>query len=63
VYRAERYELVQQCLRIGVWVEEIIEVLHRSPQYQALARSSLPAYLREDLPIKCLLAGLRAFWR
>jgi hypothetical protein len=63
LYRACRDELCQYCLRTGIWLDEILEVMHTDPQYADLADGTASSHLREDLPLKCLLAGHRAFWR
>ena len=63
LYRACREQLCQYCLRTGIWLDEILEVMHTDPQYADLADGTASSYLREDLPLKCLLAGHRAFWR
>jgi hypothetical protein len=63
IYRACREQLCQYCLRTGVWLDEILDVMHTDPRYADLADGTASSYLREDLPLKCLLAGHRAFWR
>ncbi len=62
-YRSCRDDLCQHCLRTGIWLEEILEVMHCNLKYADLADGAASKYLREDLPLKCLLAGHRAFWR
>lgn len=62
-YRSCRDQLCQYCLRTGIWLDEILEVMHTDPDYADLAEGAASKYLREDLPLKCLLAGHRAFWR
>ncbi len=62
-YRASRRQLFQYCLRTGIWLDEILDVLHTAPEFSDLVAGTASTYLREDLPLKCLLAGHRAFWR
>ena len=63
IYRACREQLCRHCLRTGIWLDEILEVMHTVPRFADLAEGTGATYLREDLPLRCLLAGHRAFWR
>lgn len=63
LYRSCRDQLCQYCLHTGIWLDDILEVMFTDSRYADLAAGPAANYLRNDLPLKCLLAGHRAFWR
>jgi hypothetical protein len=63
VYRFGRPHLLRLCLTNGIWIDEILHVMRETPRFANLAEGDAANQLHADLPLKCVLAGVRAFWR
>jgi hypothetical protein len=62
-YQRRRIDLLRYCMSAGISVDDILGRIYSSREFKPVAGSDVPKWLQADHALKCILAGIRAFWR